>query len=280
MLSQMSDSMLIRTTARRERKRQSRGAVAHGIRLALTFLVIEISLVLRALGGAFYAVDFSSQANWTWSGVDHLPLTTLTGVFLPGAPTGVTTLGGIPFNITSNAAGKQAWGAATAAGGGPNVVSITIDVNVYGVTDVYTLINTFCGQPGPNSYASLTFTGSGGASYTKALIGNVDIRDFNEDGFTNSINGSTTTNVLNVAIDIQNTPGRLDMQDIALPSAFATQALTTIQLVDTGHRGFQRVALDGVTVASSAPEPSTLALLGVGAVSLLCFRCWRRRQAT
>ena len=45
------------------------------------------------------------------------------------------------------------------------------------------------------------------------------------------------------------------MQDISLPAAFATQTLTSIQLVDNGGPSFQRTILDGVTV-ESVPEPS------------------------
>jgi hypothetical protein len=43
------------------------------------------------------------------------------------------------------------------------------------------------------------------------------------------------------------------MQQIALPASFASQTLTTIQLVDTGNTGVQRTVLDGVTVVSITP---------------------------
>jgi hypothetical protein len=239
--------------------------------------VALLAIVVRTaplLGQEYDQVDFSSQANWTWAGIENLGFPN--GVFLPGAPTGVTTLGGIPFDIRSNNASDQAWNA-DIANTGSGQVSITMNVNVYGVTNVYTLINTFAGQPGPNSYASLIFTGAGGASYTKSLIGNIDIRDYNHGGgWTDFINGTTTTNVFRDT-DIYDNPGVLDMQNIALPSAFASQTLTTIELVDNGGLGIQRVILDGVTVASSpTPETSTLALLGVGAAGLLVYG-WRRR---
>jgi hypothetical protein len=221
----------------------------------------------------FYPVDFSSQANFSWSGT-YVPGW---GICIPDAPTGPVTLGGIPFNIASNGAGNQAWNAAIAAGGttGSNdpggMESTTINVNVHGATNVYTLINTWIGQPGPDSYAWLTFIGSGGATYTKYLVGNVDIRDYNGAAFTDSINGTTTTNVFSSGNQ------RLDMQNVALPPAFATQTLTTIELVDDGGPGLQRTILDGVTVTSPTPEPSTLALLFAGAAGLLGY-AWKRRR--
>ena len=95
------------------------------------------------------------------------------------------TLGGVPFNIKSNGSGNQAWNAAYSAGGttGENdpggAQSIMMNVNIYGATDVYTLINTWHGQSGPSYFAWITFTGSAGAVYTKNLVGNSDIRDFN-----------------------------------------------------------------------------------------------------
>jgi hypothetical protein len=42
------------------------------------------------------------------------------------------------------------------------------------------------------------------------------------------------------------------MQHIVLPTAFATQALASIQLIDSGATGVQRTILDGVTVASTS----------------------------
>jgi formylglycine-generating enzyme len=132
---------------------------------------------------------------------------------------------------------------------------LTIDVNVNGVTNVWTLINTWGGQPGPTAYAWLVCTGSGGATYTKNLVGGVDIRDYNAGSFQNDINGTTTVNVFACPDDNWGVPGRLDMQSIALPSEFASQTLVSIQLVDNGDAGFQRVILDGVTVSSLPCDP-------------------------
>ena len=177
--------------------------------MVLGFISFLASGVGAVLAQTFDQVTFSSQANFSWLGSGELP----------GAPTGPVTLGGIPFNIVSNGSGDQAWNASLAAGGGNGTESITMNPNVYGVSNVYTLINTWNGQSGPNYYVWLTFIGSGGATYTKDLVGNVDIRDYNNGSATNSINGTTTTNVFSDT-DIYGGPGRLDMQNIAAPRGF------------------------------------------------------------
>jgi len=237
-----------------------------------------LSLVaVSATNAGFINVDFSDQANFTWSGVSNVPGEG-SAVRLPGAPTGVVTLGGIPFNITSNSSGNQAWHGDIAAAGGSGTMSMTMNTGTYGATTVYTLINSWKGQPGPASYAQLVFTGTGGASYTYNLVGNVDIRDYNNDGWTDTINGTTTTNAFNDSTDNWGMAGRLDMQQIALPSSFADQTLTSIELIDNGGPNTQRVVLDGVTVqTASVPEPSSFILLGIVAAGAIGY-AWRRRQ--
>ncbi len=204
--------------------------------------------------GAFYFVSLTNVANFTWAAPDTVPGEP-TGTRLPGAPVGLVTLAGIPFDIASNAAGKQAWHADVAVNGGSGPVNITNSVNVYGVTKVYSLINTWCGQPGPTAYAWFVFTGSAGTIFTNALVGGTDIRDYNGATWENNINGTTTINVFDCLSDNWGSPGRLDMQQIALPPEFATQSLVSIQLVDNGGPSFQRVVLDGLTVQAAALPP-------------------------
>lgn len=242
-------------------------------RPALMALALFLGAVGQALAGEVYTtINFSNQANFSW----------VSSGDLPDAPTGATTLGGVPFDIASNAAGYQAWYAYLQNPGNyPSPTTLTINTDVYGVTNVYTLINTAWGQPGPNSYAYLEFTGSGGAVYVENLVGNVDIRDWNPFIFTNSINNTTTINVF-TETNIYGTIGRLDMQDITLPTLFASQTLTSIELVDNGGFYFQRTILDGVTAFgylqnSAVPEPAALTLFVIGAGGGLGY-AWRRRK--
>jgi hypothetical protein len=206
----------------------------------------------EAMKSVFTPIDISSQANFSWSGT----IIPGVGVDLPGAPVGNVTLSGVPFSIKSNRSDNQAWSAGIASGGSTGESgsaqrqTITVEANVYGARHVFTLINCWHGQRGPRCYAWLTFRGSAGASYTKKLVGDIDIRDYNEGGHANRINNTTTTMVYS-AQPLYKTPKRLDMQDITLPPEFATQTLTTITLVDNGRPSFQRTVLGGITVESA-----------------------------
>ena len=153
------------------------------------------------------------------------------------APTGNATLGGVPFNIKSNASGNQAWAAGTAANYGAGQESVTVNVNVFGVTNVYTLINNSVGQNRPLGCCS-TFTGSGERHlYPKNLIGGSDIRAYS-DGSKLCHHDKRNDDDYRVQRRVRMFVGYsrlLDMQQISLPAAFATQTLTTVKLVDTGH---------------------------------------------
>lgn len=233
-------------------------ALAAGVVLALGVFApaaaqaAQAAAPASASGGLAYSpVNFSSQANFTWVGPETDP-DGAKGTYFPHGPVGSVTLGGIPFNIRSNAAGFQAWNGYEASMGGAGTVSITTPVKIYGATDVYTLINTYWGS-WPGSYTALVFTGSGGAKYTDHLVSDSDIRGWCCVG---SINGTSTINVYSVAASpINGAPGFLDMQHIVLPHVFATRTLTSIKVIDSGATGLQRTVLDGVTVHHH-PRPS------------------------
>lgn len=160
-----------------------------------------------------------------------------------GIPTGNVTYGGVPFSLGST---PYAWNSHTAAGGGAGTVYLDIAVNKYAVTEVHTLINNWWGQANTN-LASLTFYGASGATYTKSLYGNSDIRDYLNGSYTNSINGTTTTVVWT------GSNYRLDKQKIVLPTSFAEDTLVKIRLTDWGNGSVQRTFLSGVTVGTLPP---------------------------
>ncbi len=171
-------------------------------------------------------------------------------------PVGNQQYNNLPFHIPTGK--NNAW-----MGWGDAVTTAMVRPNVVGATTVYTLIGTVWGQPGPTPYISLTFTGSGGATYTRNLVGGVDVRDFNGPSpFTDSINNTSTINVWTGPVYDGTHYHRLDEQIIALPSAFASQTLTAVTITDSGKNpNFQRAILSAVTVDGIA-APSGLTISG------------------
>lgn len=213
--------------------------------------VAVVALLVCAVGAAhadFVSVDLTPYANTDFR------------MWMPAFPTGSQTLGGVPFGIATTT--NNIWYSRYASGGTTRTLSL--EVNQAGVTTVHTLINTIWGQQGPQCYAWIEFFGTGGAYYRKDLVGNIDIRDYNQGSWTNYINGTTTTQVFNSGNQ------RLDKQTIGLPAAFSNQTLTQIALTDAGANDFQRTFISGITLeAVVVPEPSSVLVLAVGITGML-----------
>ncbi len=210
-----------------------------------TFVVAIVAVVTIAVGPAsanFKTIDFSSSHNWRMQ--DFPP--TNAQYF----PEGDVVLGGVPFSIPTE--GNNVW-LATHYTDACDVLEII--VNEYGVDGVHTLINTSGGVTG-GPYAWLEFFGTNGAYYRKDLYGDDDIRDYYYNWYTNSINGTTTTNVFTYGSGYQNEV-RLDKQWINLPAMFDTETLTTIRLTDKQNTPSQDPFLAGLTVEYVA-EPATI----------------------
>ena len=195
---------------------------------------------LRTVAGVVTPIDLSSLANQR--------LQTLGYGAVGMLPEGKVALGGIPFSIPVG--GTNVWSGGAAIG--PNPRSLDVSVNAAGATRVHTLINTLWGERSPGAMASITFYGSAGTTYTVLLDGNVHIRDYLWNSWTNSINGTSTVNVFQAGsgqgIRATNQV-RLDMQTFILPAAFASQTLTRIRIEDFGASNLQRLVVSGITVA-------------------------------
>ncbi|MBA4029207.1 MAG: hypothetical protein C0475_08780 [Planctomyces sp.] len=202
---------------------------------------------LEAPATEFRAVDFSQFFN------------TRTTFARNGAliPTGSQVLGGVPFQIASDAGGVNNQYTAFRRGFNP---AIDIPVNAFGVTGVHTLINTYFGITGLSG--RLEFFGTGGAYHSFDLVGNVHVRDHFTSLFTNSIDGVVTRQVFGLG------GLRVDAQRLVLPEVFADQTLQTIRLTDFGTDNTSRLWLLGLTVESVVvPSPGGVALLGLAGVA-------------
>ena len=219
-------------------------------RVSLLSILLMLSLSL-ATTAQQTPIDLSAFANTGWCTAPSpyfLNCTTF--------PFGTHKYNGVTFNIagTSNTT-NNAWVASTAAGGGSGQVSITIPVNVPNVRTVYTLMNTYWGSTA-TGLLTVTFAGTNGASWTYNPISLVEIRDYNQDGYTNSIacrlpggpQKAATINAWN-----NNEGQRLDMQTFELPVSFKGQTLTSITITDNGDENVQRVILAAITVSTNAP---------------------------
>jgi hypothetical protein len=236
------------------------------MRKLATALIVLCALAGRAEADFFTPIDLTGVANRRLQG-RH-----------PEYPSGDgVLLGGVPFDIP--ATGPNMWSAADAANGGAGLVGVTVPIGMTDVTGVHTLINTLWGVSGTPARAALRFDFDDGSSYLKPLIGDVDIRDYYANTFTNSLNGTTSVRVFFTDTDYNGMTNRfrLDKQFIDL-SAYRDKTLVSMTLLDTGNENVQRTFLAGLTV-QSVPEPGSLALLAIGAggLALLARRRAPRR---
>jgi hypothetical protein len=203
-------------------------------------LIIAIALIAATSAlAAEVTVDISDLANLLWAS----PFCDNGIVAASTFPSGSQTFGGVPFAIPT--APNNYWSGALAGNCGSGTVSLTIPVGVYGVGSVFTLLNTFRGESGPNAYLYVTFNGSGGEAVTVPLVGGVNVRNYNSGGFPQTINGTSTIQVWT------NGEGqRLDRQEYVLPTEFATQTLTSVTITDTGSYDQSRAIFSGLTVST------------------------------
>jgi hypothetical protein len=216
----------------------------------LPILLLILCLGAGLANAAIKPISLASFVNNSWCGQPLLGCSTF--------PYGTKHYDGITYDILGTKEGtvNTAWFASDAAGQGSGVVSIIIPVNIAKVKTVYTLMNTEWGST-QTGLITITFTGSAGATWTFALTGGVNVRDYNNGNYTDtcicqlpgSVAESGTINAWT------NTSGqqRLDEQIYELPTAFATQTLESITITDSGNENVQRAILAAVTVSTTGP---------------------------
>ncbi len=197
--------------------------------------------------------------TYTSAGSEFAPLFT--------QPVTPNTLGGTPFDLQLSASGNNAFI-------GPG--SLVIPVNVYGVDNVDTLINSIYGTTGTTT-GSITFNGSV-SSYTVDLIEGDNVRDH---FYGNYVNTTSSPDVTQAVFGI-NSPGNehLDMQNFILPSVFNTQMLDSITFDSYGYGNPLGtpfiVGATAVSNVAATPLPAS-GLLMLSALALTGIIGLRRR---
>jgi hypothetical protein len=218
----------------------------------LSVLLLIICLGTGLANAAKKTISIASFVNNSWCG-ENSGLLGCTAF-----PYGTKHYDGMTYAILGNKNGTvdTAWFAADAAGQGGGTVSITIPVNVAKVKTVYTLMNTEWGST-ESGLITITFTGSGGATWTFQLTGGVNVRDYNNGNYTNTcicqLPGGVGQSATISAWTDSSGQQRLDEQIYELPAAFATQTLESITITDSGDENVQRAILAAVTVSTTGP---------------------------
>ena len=179
---------------------------------------------------------------------------TPTAAIIPIAPT-TLTVGGVDFALVPDGTSTSSLGILQTTGSG---TSFDIPVDIAGATTLYTLINSTYGIAG-DTVGTVEVKGTGGLDATFNLVEGTNIRDYNNDGYENTIAAGTPSATFG------NGQVRLDMQTFTLPAAFATATITDIILTSEGGTPQGNPFLAAATVATKS-GPSQIVLLGAGVV--------------
>lgn len=219
-------------------------------KLHLTFALVG-SLALGQIATAQVSINFDSLVN--------VDLTTFTGGSGYPQTGGTVTIAGIDHELAKTQNGKT---------GAMLVVndSRSVPIGVFGVREVYTLINSTVGAFGELN-GKLEFFGSGGAYQSFDLIQGFNIRDHYNGLFNNTATNLNGT--LSYPTDV-----RLDQQKFVLNSAFQSETLVDMKFTGSNNFGSNgNPMLQSLTV-NPVPEPGTMAALSLGLAAFL-----RRKRA-
>ena len=174
-------------------------------------------------------------------------------------PTGSpVVLGGIPFNIPSNP-NENTWDSVVGEATGPK--TITIPVNRANVREVHTLFNCSWGSP-DLQLTTLDFYWSGGTVDHKVLTAGVDIRDWWNAGWVDTISLPTVEVYSGIGTDEPHCPTRVDKQIFTFSQpSYAGKTLEKIVVTDNGATGVYRAFLYGLTVGISPDAGPAIFLL-------------------
>ncbi len=173
-------------------------------------------------------------------------------------PTGTpVVLGGIPFNIPSSP-NLNAWDSII---GGSGLKTLTIPVNRANVREVHTLFNCSYGTAG-DQLTTVAFYWSGGTVDQKVLTAGVDIRDWWNANWVNTISPPTVKVYSGTGAPSPYLPTRIDKQIFVFDDpSYAGKVLEKIVVTDNGADGVYRALLYGLSVGVSPDAGPALFLL-------------------
>jgi hypothetical protein len=156
-------------------------------------------------------------------------------------------------------------------------------------TALYMLINTAYGEAGVNE-GSVVVTGTAGETATLDLTEGDNIRDQNQDGYTNTLTDPTvvSTYFVDQTPNSTNGPVRLDRQVLELPTSFQGDTIASIEFNGVGDGDpdgspfLAALTLANGTVTSTTvplPPAAWSALAMLGGLAILQFIRARRRLA-
>jgi len=137
----------------------------------------------------------------------------------------------------------------------------TVPINLFGIMEVYTLINSTFGSFGAIN-GKVEVHGTGGLLDTFTLTQGINIRDHFAGPFNNVATG------LNGTLPYQ-TGVRFDQQKFVLSSAFHSATLTEIRFIGENNFGSNGNPMLQSLNLRAVPEPASMVVLGLGLVALV-----------
>jgi hypothetical protein len=230
----------------------------------IVFAIVIICSVIPA-GAVFYSVDLPVEIR---NGSFQYDYNTVPQGTLGGVPFAIPVTGASPYDYFAfyDKMPTTQWTV-----NGSSYDTLTLSTGSLRASTAYLLLNTNWGKP-DFKVGTVTFNPlSGNNPFSIDLIGDSNIRDWNNWTYSNLLGDPAAAEVFSVASDYYGLPGRIDMLTVQLPEYFMNDPLSSIVFTDFGQEDLSRIRVEGITIdVFPVPEPSTALLLfsGIAAVAV------------